>query len=124
METADKTKSPWGGFTVLDLLTNESLGFVWIQYHAPVIAPLLVYGQQQQVNLLACEQLPAVRSPRVLIKRARAETESAIVEEQYGLIQSRARVHIPVACYEAGVRTASGKLKRCILGVNGFGQRL
>ena len=25
METRDKAKSPWGGFTVLDLLTNKAL---------------------------------------------------------------------------------------------------
>ena len=40
-ETPDKTKSPWGGFTVLDLLTIKAFRFVRIQYHAPVIAPLL-----------------------------------------------------------------------------------
>ena len=42
METPDKTKSPWGGFTCCPGSTNDqSLSFVRIQYHAPVITPLL-----------------------------------------------------------------------------------
>ena len=32
-------KSPWGGFTFLDLLTSKALCFVRIQYHAPVMQP-------------------------------------------------------------------------------------
>ena len=41
IETPDKTKSPGGGLTVLDLLTTKALVLiVKIQYHAPVIANL------------------------------------------------------------------------------------
>ena len=41
METPDKTKSPSGWFTVLVLLITKDLIFLGLQYHAPVIAPLL-----------------------------------------------------------------------------------
>ena len=36
----DKTKSPWGRFTILDLVTTEALALLGFS-HAPVIAPLL-----------------------------------------------------------------------------------
>ena len=39
IETPDKTKSPWGWFTVLDQLTTNVLVGIW--YHAPVISSSL-----------------------------------------------------------------------------------
>ena len=39
MGTPDKPKSPWGGYTVLDLLTTKALLF-WVQQHTPTPTPL------------------------------------------------------------------------------------